>query len=125
MNDSDRDTAYRRFRDAVNMNAGKLERWLDSAQSKAVGQNSSDRRADQRSQQDRTDYDFFHGRRKRELFLDEEDGSGDDADVVAEKHAAQRRDGSGEIDKMPSGRLGLILHQSTSARSCPKMIAYS
>ena len=36
--------------------------------SKAVGQDSSDNRADERSQQDRADDYFFHARRKRELF---------------------------------------------------------
>jgi hypothetical protein len=43
VNDDDRGTAYRRFRDAVNMNARQLERWLDSAQSKAVVQKRSAR----------------------------------------------------------------------------------
>ncbi len=38
MNASDRDEIYRRFRAAVNMNAGQLRRWLDTDASKTVGQ---------------------------------------------------------------------------------------
>ena len=36
-NDSDTDT-YREFRDAVNMSASELETWLETDESKAVGQ---------------------------------------------------------------------------------------
>ncbi len=76
MNDSERESAYRRFRDAVNMNAGKLERWLDSAQSKAVGQRKSARAEStghqsgrrivgllRKKRSDLTDADFSHMRK--------------------------------------------------------------
>ena len=39
--DTDTDT-YREFKDAVNMSASELEKWLASDESKAVGQKSSD-----------------------------------------------------------------------------------
>lgn len=38
MNADDRDETYRDFDDAVNMTPAALEKWLDSADSKAVGQ---------------------------------------------------------------------------------------
>jgi ribosomal protein L11 len=34
-------TAYEEFKDAVNMTATELDKWLDSAESKEVGQKSS------------------------------------------------------------------------------------
>src|SRR5215470_17011463 len=43
VNADDRETAYRRFRDAVNMNVRQLERWLGSDESKSVGQKKSAR----------------------------------------------------------------------------------
>ncbi|GAA5183069.1 DUF3140 domain-containing protein [Rugosimonospora acidiphila] len=43
MNADERETAYRRFRDAVNMNVRQLERWLGSDESKSVGQKKSTR----------------------------------------------------------------------------------
>ena len=53
---------------------------------------------------------------KREILFDEQDGPGDDTDVIAEEHAAQRRDGRGEIDKTLRIRLGVgsIVHPSYS-----------
>ena len=38
MNGEERERVYRRFRAAVNMSPAQLERWLDTAQSQAVGQ---------------------------------------------------------------------------------------
>lgn len=38
MNGEERESVYRRFRGAVNMSAGQLERWLTTPESKAVGQ---------------------------------------------------------------------------------------
>ena len=38
MNDDGRDVAYRRFHDAVNMTPRQLENWLDTEESKAVGE---------------------------------------------------------------------------------------
>ena len=36
----DHATAYKEFKDTVNMTAGELEKWLDSKESKEVGQKS-------------------------------------------------------------------------------------
>jgi hypothetical protein len=52
----------------------------------AVGQGSAHGRPYERPEQDRAHDDLFGERRKRERLLDEEDGAGDDADVVAEEH---------------------------------------
>lgn len=41
MNDDDRDAVYRGFHDAVNMNRRELERWLETDESKSVGQKKS------------------------------------------------------------------------------------
>ena len=38
MNGEERERVYHRFRDAVNMSPAQLERWLATAESKAVGQ---------------------------------------------------------------------------------------
>ncbi len=42
MPDQDADTVRREFGDAVNMTAAELEKWLDSDESKEVGQKSDD-----------------------------------------------------------------------------------
>ncbi|OBH53599.1 DUF3140 domain-containing protein [Mycobacterium sp. E2479] len=34
----DRETAWRQFRDTVNMTAGELDKWLDTEESKSVGE---------------------------------------------------------------------------------------
>jgi hypothetical protein len=38
VNDDERDVVYRRFRDAVNMSPRQLESWLETDESKAVGE---------------------------------------------------------------------------------------
>jgi len=45
------------------------------------------------------------------LCLDEKNGSGNDTNVVAEQHAAQRRDGGGEINKALLAGAALIRHR--------------
>ncbi|GAA1621338.1 DUF3140 domain-containing protein [Saccharothrix algeriensis] len=40
MSDEERDQTYREFGDAVNMTASELEKWLDTDESRAVGQKS-------------------------------------------------------------------------------------
>jgi hypothetical protein len=46
----------------------------------------------------------------REVFLDEQDRPGYDADVIPEKHSPQSGDGRGEIDELLCRRLGVSLH---------------
>ncbi|MFF7847319.1 DUF3140 domain-containing protein [Streptomyces sp. NPDC007910] len=39
--DGDRDQSIKDFKEAVNMTAGKLEKWLESGESKSVGQSKN------------------------------------------------------------------------------------
>ena len=50
---------------------------------------------------------------REKLLFDEQDGPGDNARIVAEEQAAERRDRRGEIDKTVPLRLSLILHPPT------------
>src|SRR5581483_1710178 len=70
------------------------------------------------TQQDRADDDLLATRGERKLVRDEQDSPGNDPDVVAEQHAAERRDRGGDINEAALVRSDGHAHPAAPSR-CP------